>query len=62
MSKPEKTSSKKKGKWRTLSVLRVLAEKAEIAVASGKYGYENLPDLLSSLLREWLKERGYLKD
>jgi len=62
MSDPEKTKPKKKGKWRTLSVIRVLADKADVALQSGKYSYENVPDLISCLLRDWLKERGYLKD
>jgi len=56
---------KKKGKfrmqYRAISIIKPLAEKAEDAIKEGKFGYLNLRDLISELLREWLKEKGYLK-
>ena len=53
--------SKFKIEYRTLSIPRDLAEKAEKMIRDGKLGYKNLPDLLNDLIRHWLKEKGYLK-
>ena len=56
-----KKKSKFKMEYRAISIIKPLAEKAEDAIKSGKHGYQNLPDLMSALLREWLKEKGYLQ-
>ena len=53
--------AKYKIEYRTLSIPRGLAEKAEKMIQDGKLGYKNLPDLLNDLIRHWLKEKGYPK-
>jgi len=56
-----KKKSKFKTEYRAVSITRTLADRAEEAIRTGKYGYQNLPDLVQDLLREWLKAKGYLE-
>jgi len=53
--------SKYKMEYRSISIMKPLAEKAEEIIHKRKLPYKNLPDLLQSLIREWLKEKGYLE-
>ena len=50
-----------KRKWQSVSLPKVLTDIAEEMIQSGKYGYRNLPDYISELLRNDLRRKGYVK-
>ncbi len=53
--------TKSKHKYHTLNVPRILAEKIEVVLASGKHGYTSVPDFVKEAIRRYLRELGYIK-
>jgi len=47
--------------WRTVSLPRVLIELAEEMIKSKKYGYRNVPEYISDLIRTDLTKKGYIR-
>lgn len=53
--------TQQKRKWQTVSLPKALTDIAQEMIDSEKYGYRNLPDYISELLRNDLRRKGYIR-
>jgi len=53
--------SRRRTEWRTVSLPKVLVNRIEDLVKSGKYGYRNVPEFVADAVRQLLRKYGYLE-
>ena len=51
---------RKKYRYHTVNLPKILADKISQVIASGKHGYITIPDFVKDAVRRHLRELGYL--
>jgi len=52
---------RKKYRYHTVNLPKILADKVSEAIVSGKHGYHSIPDFVKEAVRRQLRELGYLE-